>query len=208
MSASTISIDELVRLLRGLKPSQLEAQHIEELLTGASLDHATLAPYLFRRQHCYTRNLIFRNDRFEMLALVWEPGACSAIHDHAGQECFFSVQQGSFQQEDFHVVIDGEKPGQAVLVGVPQRMTLTPGKVDHRVPQSPLHRILNVGNEGGISLHVYARPIDSCLIYDVRQKWCQRRTMVYDSVQGKALREGLFHMNPRCTGVPVPLVSH
>lgn len=203
-----MTVDELVRLLKGLKPSQLEAQQIEEQLTGAVLDRSSLAPYLFRRQGCYTRNLVYRNDRFEMLALVWDAGACSAIHDHAGQECFFCVQEGSFQQEDFHVVDGGGKPGQAVLMGLPQRMTLTPGKVDHRAPQSPLHRIINVGDTRGISLHVYARPIDECLIYDLRMKWCQRRKMIYDSVQGKALREGLYHLKPECTGVPVPLVSH
>jgi cysteine dioxygenase len=203
MSASMMSVDELVRLLRGLRSSQLEAEQIEELLTGAVLDRSSLSPYLFRRVGCYARNLVYRNDQFEMLALVWDAGACSPIHDHAGQECFFSVQEGSFQQEDFELLEGGRRPGDhAVLNPVPRPMTLTPGKVDHRRPDGALHRILNVGNSGGVSLHVYSKPIDRCLIYDRRGN-CSQRDMQYDSVWGKALREGLFHLNPLCNGVPL-----
>ena len=206
MSASMMSVSELVRLLQGLKASQLEAQEIERLLQGAVLDRSTLAPYLFRRSGCYTRNLVHRNDRFEMLALVWDAGACSAIHDHAGQECFFSVQAGCFQQEDFVVVEGADQPDcQAVLMGMPIQGTLRPGSVDHRAPDSALHRIINVGDTSGVSLHVYSRPIDTCTIYD-RTGWSEKRVMRYDSVQGKAVRDGLYHLSPLCSGVP--LVSH
>jgi len=201
-----MTISELVRLLRGLTTSQLEAQHVEGLLKGAVLDRSTLSPYLFRRMGCYTRNLVFRNTQFEMLALVWDAGACSAIHDHAGQECFFSVQQGAFQQEDFLVVeADGKTPGPFALKGLPLRGTLTPGNVDHRSPDSALHRIINVGETRGVSLHVYSRPIDQCLIYD-RTGWSQPRVMRYDSVEGRPQSDGLSPMSPLCSGVP--LVSH
>ncbi len=38
-----------------------------------------------------------------------------------------------------------------------------------------------------VSLHVYARPIDECVIYEPARKLALRRTMRYDSIEGRPL---------------------
>jgi len=41
--------------------------------------------------HPYTRNLIHAAISSKMIAVGWEPGQCSAIHNHRGQECWMGV---------------------------------------------------------------------------------------------------------------------
>ena len=49
----------------------------------------------------YTRNLVARNEQFEMLVLCWSAGQESPIHDHAGQHCFMAVLQGRIEEQQY-----------------------------------------------------------------------------------------------------------
>lgn len=47
-----------------------------------------------------------------------------------------------------------------------------------------IHRISNPAgrNERAISLHVYSKPIDSCVVFDLETQRCFRRDLVYDNM--------------------------
>ena len=46
-----------------------------------------------------------------------------------------------------------------------------------------IHRIRNLAewNEGAVSMHVYSRPIDSCVVFDMEAQRCYRRDLKYDN---------------------------
>ena len=58
------------------------------------------------------------------------------------------------------------------------------------VPSGPLntvdktqtiHRIINPAEERAVSMHVYSRPIDSCVVFDLEGQRCYRRDLKYDN---------------------------
>ena len=64
----------------------------------------SLAPYLnWDRQH-YTRNLIDRTPLYELMAICWEVGQASSVHNHRDQNCWMAVPIGRLQVENFHLV--------------------------------------------------------------------------------------------------------
>ena len=46
-----------------------------------------------------------------------------------------------------------------------------------------IHRIRNLAewNEPAVSMHVYSRPIDSCVVFDMDAQRCYRRELKYDN---------------------------
>jgi hypothetical protein len=54
-----------------------------------------------------------------------------------------------------------------------------------------IHQVVVQGKEPVISLHVYSRPIDSCVAFDMEKRSCYRRVLQYYSKYGDVVvREG------------------
>jgi cysteine dioxygenase len=158
------SVRELVDELVSLAPEAIDAKHVGDILAGVRPDDSALAPYLYWCEGRYTRNLLFRNERFELLALCWDRGSGSPIHDHGRSRCFMAVARGELNAEDYAIVEGGGEPGPAVVERVSERM-LGIGDLDIRNPVRDVHRI-TATRERSVSLHVYAKPLDRCLVFD------------------------------------------
>ena len=48
-----------------------------------------------------------------------------------------------------------------------------------------IHQIENAGTTGCVSLHVYSKPFDSCIAFDLEQQRCYRRKLSYFSKDGQ-----------------------
>jgi cysteine dioxygenase len=151
---------------------------VEALLGATQFDDASLAPYLNFVPGRYTRNAIYRDTSFELLVLCWSPGSRSLIHDHGGSRCFVSVQRGSLTVENYTLLENGRAPGHARLSRT-DTQTMSWGTVDVRTADRDVHR---VGARGGpaVSLHLYAKPLDTCLLFDVTQQTCRIAVNRYD----------------------------
>ena len=66
------------------------------------------------RQH-YTRNLIDKTSLYELLAICWEIGQASSVHNHRDQNCWMAVPIGRLQVENFRVVQQDFAAGQCEL---------------------------------------------------------------------------------------------
>src|SRR5687768_734880 len=95
-AARVLPLPEILGILEGVPSDRFEPANIATLLDGVSVEPATLERYLHFASGRYTRNLIHRDDRFELLALCWDEGTFSPIHNHSGQDCWFLVQEGQF----------------------------------------------------------------------------------------------------------------
>ncbi len=181
-----MSLDALVGLLReeaGRMPGLLG---VGERLAGLVVEPSSLQPYLHFSRGRYTRNLVYRDARLEVMINCWESGAISPIHDHDGQECWFSIQSGTFILENYALVSGGLEPGPARL-GPPTVVgPVGTGYVDFRCPEAPIHRV--IAHQGpAVSLHVYAGPVERCLVFDPKRQRCALQQLRYHSIFGRPL---------------------
>jgi cysteine dioxygenase len=182
-----VAVEGIVDTLRGVSSTAFGPVEICGRLQGIQLDPRTLAPYLHFGKNRYTRNLIYRDDLFELIALCWEPHTASPIHNHSGQLCWLSIQQGALRLENFRS-LDGPGPGADIRIlpngGIDRAEC---GMLDLQQGDDGIHRVSNPFDERAVSLHVYSRPYDTCLAYDVAAKSAREINLQYWSVDGKIL---------------------
>lgn len=173
-STKTVPIHKLMEELRLLPESAfMPTEPLRQLLARTPVEVDSLAAYLtWDRQH-YTRNLIDRTPCYELMAICWEVGQASSVHNHREQNCWMAVPLGRLQVVNFHLVHQDLANGRCQLEPLNTvDMTIAhPCAVD---PADPVHRVVNPRefNQRAISLHVYSRPFDSCVVYSPEQGTC------------------------------------
>ncbi len=182
-----VPIDQLVRELRALPASAFDTtEQVRSLLARMPVDEATLAPYLTWHGQHYTRNLIDKTDLYELIAICWEVGQGSSVHNHRDQNCWMAAPVGRLLVENFHVRYQDIEAGKCQLQAS-NTVELTadnPCAVD---PGEPVHRVINPreANQRAVTLHVYSRPFDTCVVYSPEQGTCGDIRLHYNTVFGK-----------------------
>lgn len=180
-----VAVEGIVETLRGVPPARFQPGEVCARLRGLLLDARTLRPYLHFAPRRYTRNLIYRDDVFELLALCWDPHTQSPIHNHSGQLCWLSIQQGALRLENFRS-LDGPGPGDNIRLVPNGGVDRAPeGVLDLQQGDNGIHRVSNPFAERAASLHVYSRPYDTCLAYDLDTGVAREMRLQYHSVGGR-----------------------
>lgn len=168
--AQVLAVQDWVERLAAIGERNFTIPRVQEFMQGHYVQPETLQPYLFFSKGNYTRNLILKNSVFECMAICWEVGQVSRIHNHRDQNCWMVTPIGRLRVQNFRV--EDRDASHATCRLVP---TIAfdmdgehPGFVD---PDEPVHQVLNLGefNARAVSLHVYSKPFDSCEIY-LREK--------------------------------------
>jgi cysteine dioxygenase len=145
----------------------------------------TLAPYLNWNLQHYTRNLIDKTSLYELIAICWEIGQGSSIHNHRDQNCWMAVPIGKLLVQNYHVVSQEIGAGTCHIEPADTlEMTVSqPCAVD---PLQPVHRVYNPRefNQHAVSLHVYSRPFDTCIVYSAEQGTCGEIKLHYNTEFG------------------------
>jgi cysteine dioxygenase len=182
-----VPVDHLVRELRACPASAfVDIYQIRALLQQMPVEEASLVPYLtWDRQH-YTRNLIDKTDLYEMMAVCWEVGQSSSVHNHRDQNCWMAAPIGKLLVENFKVGFQDIEAGQCQLTAsnTEELSATNPCAVD---PHEPVHRVMNPreANQRAVTLHVYSRPFDSCVVYSPEQGTCGDIQLHYNTIFGK-----------------------
>jgi cysteine dioxygenase len=195
-----VSVEEFVAGLRKLGKDDFDGvSGTLRYLTDNPVDAASLRPYLFWNAQHYTRNLIDKTELYELLAICWEPGMGSSIHNHKGQNCWMAAPIGRLAVQNYRVISEDL---------VAQRCDIVPTDLveitaANPVAVDPLHPVHDVRNcrewgERAVSLHVYSRPFNSCVVYSVEQHTCGEIGLNYTSMHGK-LCEAAGNSEPLAT---------
>jgi len=182
-----LSIQDFVGELHKFpQPAFDKTQQLLSFLQHTSVLPETLTPYLtWDRQH-YTRNLIDKTPLYELIAICWEVGQISSVHNHRDQNCWMSVPIGRLLVENFHLVSQDIEHGKSQLTPTDTvEMNATrPCAVD---PADPVHRVVNPKRFGerAVSLHIYSRPFDTCVVYSPEQSTCGVIKLHYTTMFGK-----------------------
>ena len=184
--SNAVDIQDFVSQLRKFsEPVFDQVDLILEFLTHTAVDPETLTPYLtWDRQH-YTRNLIDKTPLYELLAICWEVGQASSVHNHRDQNCWMTVPIGRLLVENYHVASQDIEKGvcQLKTADTVEMNATHPCAVD---PAEPVHRVFNPREFGerAVSLHVYSRPFDSCVVYSPDQGTCGEIKLHYTTQYG------------------------
>jgi predicted metal-dependent enzyme (double-stranded beta helix superfamily) len=185
--AKLVPIQKLVQGLRQMPEAAFDVvEPVRRFLQETPVDADSLAPYLnFDRQH-YTRNLIDRTSLYELMAICWDVGQASSVHNHRDQNCWMAVPVGRLQVENFHLVHQDLEGGTCRLqpLNTVEMNIAQPCAVD---PSDPVHRVVNPRefNARAVSLHVYSRPFDTCMVYSPEQGTCGEIKLHFNTEFGK-----------------------
>ena len=196
------SIGDLIAGLRSIEAGIITKARVLEYLAEMDLGYEALSRYVFWDASSYTRNLIFRDELFEVLALCWLPGQKTPVHTHNGQLGWMKVVQGEILLREYrhlrcsapenrHVVgMDCLAGGRGVEL---QLLNTDRCGADGRVTTvdktQTIHQIENAETSGAgcVSLHIYSKPIDSCVAFDLAQGCWVRRSLRDSSADGRIL---------------------
>ena len=116
---------------------------VYDYLSDHPIDTDSLQKYIFWSESFYTRNLIYKDDRFEMMAVCWEPGQVSRVHNHCEQRCWMTVPIGRLKGQNFAVEEMDESLGYCKLreTDAFELADCLAGKVEL---EEPIHQMLNL----------------------------------------------------------------
>jgi len=176
-----VHLEDIVDWLQAETPRSWHPDELAERMARWQVRPESMTAHLHFVPGRYTRNLVFRNDAFELVLNCWSPGALSPVHEHAGQDCWVSVQAGAFDFENYPLLAGGRAPGVAQLGRPVRSLGAGVGFVDYRSTEESVHRVASAGGRA-VSLHLYAKPIDQCLVFDPSRQRCMLRSLRYDTV--------------------------
>jgi predicted metal-dependent enzyme (double-stranded beta helix superfamily) len=181
-----IPINKIIDGLVSIPDEQFTCDDVYQFLADHPVDVDTISPFFYWSEKFYTRNLIYKDARFEMMAICWESGQVSKIHNHADQKCWMTVPVGKLHGQNFAVAEMDEGKGYCKLSET-NNFDLSDclaAKVDL---EEPIHQILNLTeyNERAVSLHIYSKPFDKCLSYCRDTDTFKLVPLFYTSVNGR-----------------------
>lgn len=194
------SVEDFIHGLKELERQPITKDGVAHFMSEVRLSADSLRPYSFFRESFYTRNLIFRDPLFEVMAICWLPGQVTPIHTHNGQLGWMTVPQGEIDVHNYRYlrcncpehmnVVGMDCLAGATQIDLDRLETTTCGSDSpvYMVDKSQtIHQIDNSdkARSGCVSLHVYSLPIDSCVGFDLEHQRCFRKTLHYYSRYGK-----------------------
>jgi cysteine dioxygenase len=170
ISSVIVSIQEFADRLTAIPETRFTHAGVLEFLRNHRVELASLEPYLYFSRDHYTRHLIHRTDLFELLAICWDIGQKSAIHNHREQSCWMAAAYGKVQVHNFKLLRKDPPTGFCELESDAHFLITadSPQEVD---PDEPIHQVLNPASfkSRAVTLHVYSKPFETCEVYDLKE---------------------------------------
>jgi cysteine dioxygenase len=184
--AKRVPVADLVEGLRAIPDNDFVCGPVYDFLAGNPVAVESLDPFLHWSSNFYTRNLIYKDDRFEMMAICWDRGQVSRVHNHHDQRCWMMVPIGRLKGQNFAVESIDPSIGKCRLRETDsfELSDCLAAKVEL---EEPIHQILNLAeyDERAVSIHIYSKPFDRCISYCRDTDTFKEVKLFYTSVDGK-----------------------
>lgn len=168
---SMIDISTFATGLSKIPEEQFTDSAVLEYMRENPVSVASLQPYLYFSSEHYTRNLIHHTPLFDLIAICWESGQMSRIHNHTNQRCWMGIAHGKVQVQNYRLVCQDPTTQFCELAPTDRYMidADNPAEVDS---EEPIHLVVNPPGFGSraVTLHIYSRPFDECDVYDLKSK--------------------------------------
>jgi len=180
------SIEHIIDGLKSISDQEFTCDNVYEFLGDHPVDVDSITRYFHWRSDYYTRNLIYKDDRFEMLAVCWEAGQESQVHDHSDQKCWMTVPVGRLKGQNFAVEEIDETRSYCRLRET-DNFELSDCLAAKVELEEPIHQILNLPeySQRAVSLHIYSKPFNRCVAYCRDTDTFKEVSLSYYSIGGK-----------------------
>jgi cysteine dioxygenase len=169
---STTALQNLNDLITAL--AEGERANYNHIIHSLQLKDTAFEKYAFWSNDCYTRNCIADTEKFELILICWCAGHQTSIHDHGGEECWVKVIQGEFKE----TVYKQDKMGALKLT---KTQFSKKNDITYMKDFMGFHRLENSTNKRSMSLHLYAKPIRSCNVFNEISKTFVHKELDYDT---------------------------
>jgi predicted metal-dependent enzyme (double-stranded beta helix superfamily) len=134
------------------------------------------ARFLVPNPERYARRLVHRDpaNRYTVIAMVWNVGQGTPLHDHAGIWCVECVYSGRIRVTSYQC--HGGDP-EHDIVQFQQETVIHAGvgQAGALIPPFEYHVLENAGDAPAVTLHVYGGEMDHCHIFEpVGNGWLRR----------------------------------
>jgi cysteine dioxygenase len=181
-----LAVDDWVKQLCAISPREFTIPQVLEFTRRNPVQPETLTPYLFYAKSHYTRNLVFKCELFEVIAICWEVGQVSRIHNHRDQNCWMATPIGRLRVQNFQVQDRDASRGTCKLVPT-DSYDMDPEHPGVVQPDQPVHQVLNLPEfeQRATSLHIYSYPYSTCEVYMMEKGAYADVPLHYSSEYGK-----------------------
>lgn len=125
-------------------------------------------------EECYTRNCIFENENFELILICWEKDQKTPIHDHDGEECWVKVIDGTLKEALYKDTPSGPTQLKSTIS--------EKGTISYMIDFMGYHKLENISDRRAMSLHLYAKPIKKCNVFDDQKQAFSTKTLSFNTV--------------------------
>jgi cysteine dioxygenase len=177
---STETLQTLTDLITAL--SEGERTTYNHIIHSAKFKPTDFNTYSFWLTDCYTRNCIIDTESFELILICWCEGHKTPIHDHGGEECWVKVITGELKEVLY------KKNKNDELIAVKSSISKT-NEVTYMKDFMGFHSLENISNKKSMSLHLYAKPIRNCKVFDEDSKGFVNKEMSYHTTASTRIKK-------------------
>lgn len=181
-----VKIDELVEGLQSVSDNDFTCENVYNFLNANPVEVDSMTRYFFWSPDYYTRNLVFKDDRFELMVICWDRGVASRVHDHAGEKCWMTVPMGRLHGRNFAIAEIDESRSFCRLTEL-DSFELSNCLAASVELENPVHQVANLAEyrERAASIHIYSKPYAGCRLFDRDNDSYEEVSLSYTSVYGK-----------------------
>ena len=169
---STTILQGLNDLISAL--SEGERTTYNHIIHSLQLEPNAFEKYAYWSNDCYTRNCIADTEKFELILICWCAGHQTSIHDHGGEECWVKVIEGEFKETVY-------KQDEIGALKLTKTKFSKKNEITYMKDFMGFHRLENSANKRSMSLHLYAKPIRSCNVFNEVSKTFVHKELDYDT---------------------------
>jgi len=151
-----LSLDDFMLEMMHLPATNLRLMRLQAMMASLQLSDELLRQHIAFSDRTYTRKLVCRTPRFELLVLSWQPGQASTIHDHADSLNVTHVYEGTLTSREFTQTSEGIQQLRELQVRQGTGVA---------VDRYTIHQLANTSDDPLVTLHVYARPLQEIQVY-------------------------------------------
>jgi len=181
VTPQSVRLDELIRRLDeavAINDDAVRCQNVKRVLIEeiAGRNDFLGPEYMKPAPDRYARRLLHRDPkgRYTMLAMVWDKGQGTPLHDHAGMWCVECVYQGRIRVTSY--AVRGGDPETAVVQFSRESEILAGvGEAGALIPPFEYHVLENADATPAVTLHVYGGEMTYCHVFEPVEGGFRRR---------------------------------
>src|SRR5262249_40559526 len=119
--------------------------------------------------------------------LCWDKAQATPVHNHGGQSCWVYLLEGQLSFTNYKWLGCDRKKREMHLETISRVPMAARGSMNVIDERDAIHRLGNDASfdNRALSLHIYSKPLASCVVYNEVDGTCFDKSLKYDSIEGK-----------------------